>query len=384
LLLTCLAVALASMAQAAGQSASTAAAKVLGTIQSLDGNNFIVKSDEGAEVHVAAQDATRFLQVNPGQTDLKQAVPIHLQDLQTADRVLVRGSTSPDKKMTAATVIVMKKIDVEAKQQRERQDWQKRGIGGLVSAVDPASGDIMITVTALGAKTDVVVLTTKETVIRRYAPNSVRFDDARQSTLAEIKPGDQLRARGTRSDDGKHFTAEEVVSGTFRNIAGTITAIDAPTSTITVADGISKNTVQVKVTSASQLRKLPAPMAQRIALRLKGGSSQDGAPSAGGTGAAPTNAMAASASRGAAQEGMPGRGAGADLQQMLNRLPALKLTDFQKGDALMIVSTEGAAEEPVTAITVLGGVEPILAATPKGSKDMVLSPWSLSAPEGGG
>ena len=83
-------------------------------------------------------------------------------------------------------------------------------------------------------------------------------------------------------------------------------------------------------------------------------------------------------------EGAPARSAGGDLQQVLSRLPASGLSDFQKGDAVMIVSTEGAEGSSVTAITVVGGVEPILTATPKGSKDMVLSPWSLSAPEGGG
>ena len=43
----------------------------------------------------------------------------------------------------------------------------------------------------------------------------------------------------------------------------------------------------------------------------------------------------------------------------------------------MIVSTQGGSADAVTAITILGGVEPILTAAPKGSKEMVLSPWSL-------
>ena len=34
----------------------------------------------------------------------------------------------------------------------------------------------------------------------------------------QIQPGDQLRARGEKSADGTEITAEEVVSGTFRNI----------------------------------------------------------------------------------------------------------------------------------------------------------------------
>ena len=362
-----------------------ASAKLVGTIRSLGGNNLVVTSDDGPERSVAVQGTTRFLQVNPGEKDLKKSVPISLQDLQTGDRVLVLGKDSPDAKtITAGYVIVMKKIDLEARQRQQQQDWQKRGIGGLVEKSDPEAGEITISVTGAGGKKDTVIHVTKATIVRRYAPNSVKFDDAKPSTVTEIKPGDQIRARGSRSDDGTQFTAEEIVSGTFRNIAGTVSAVDAATETITVADNISKRTVQVKVTSESQLRKLPVPMAQRIAMRLKGGppSGTPGAP--GQSGARPASAGGVSGENGGPAEGGPGRAAGGDFQQLLARLPASSLSDFQQGDAVMIVSTEGTDGDAVTAITVLGGVEPILRAAPKGSKDMVLSPWSLSAPEGGG
>lgn len=359
-------------------SSASGKAKVVGTIQSLSANKLVVKSDEGADRNVAVQDTTHFLQVNPGETDLKKAVPIHLQDLQTGDRVLVLGKDAEDKSVAAGYVIIMKKIDLEARQRNQQQDWQKRGIGGLVSAVDPATGDITIALTTLGGKKVVTVRTTKTTIVRRYAPNSVKFDGAKPSTLAEIKPGDQLRARGERNEDGTQFTAEEIVSGTFRNVAGTVSSVDAASGTISVADSISKESVQVKVTPESQLRKLPVPMAQRIAMRIKGGQGE-GAP-----GGAPGSHTGAPAAENANGQSAPGRGAAGDLQQVLSRLPASTLSDFQKGDAVMIVSTEGGEGEPGTAITILGGVEPILSATPKGSKDMVLSPWSLSAPESGG
>lgn len=71
------------------------------------------------------------------------------------------------------------------------------------------------------------------------------------------------------------------------------------------------------------------------------------------------------------------------MTQMLSRLPPATLANLQKGEAVMIVSTEGAVSGEVTAITLLGGVEPILEA-PSGAQTMTLSPWSLSAPTGGG
>jgi hypothetical protein len=365
-------------------SSASTTAKVVGTIQSLATNKLVVKPDDGADRNIAVQDTTHYLQVNPGEKDLKKAVPIHLQDLQTGDRVLVLGKDGQDKSLAAGYVIVMKKIDLEARQRQEQQDWQKRGIGGLVSAVDPTSGDITIAMTSLAGKKVVTIHTTKATVVRRYAPDSVKFDEAKASTLADIKPSDQLRALGERNEDGTQFAADEIVSGSFRNIAGTISAIDAASGTMNVADSISKNTVQVKVTSESQLRKLPVPMAQRIALRLKGAAAgAGGGPGGASAGTGPTQSSGAPGAANAGGEAAPARGAGGDLQQVLSRLPASGLSDFQKGDAVMIVSTEGTGDA-VTAIMVVGGVEPILTAAPKGGRDMVLSPWSLSAPEGGG
>ena len=99
----------------------------------------------------------------------------------------------------------------------------------------------------------------------------MKFDDAKPAPIDQIKSGDQLRARGTsQSRTAAKLSAEEIVSGSFRNIAGTIKAIDAASNTMTVQDAIGKAAVVVKVSSDSQMKKLPPEMAQRIAMRLKG------------------------------------------------------------------------------------------------------------------
>jgi hypothetical protein len=61
---------------------------------------------------------------------------------------------------------------------------------------------------------------------------------------------------------------------------------------------------------------------------------------------------------------------------MLSRAPAIQLADLQKGEAVMVVSTEGTSD--VTAISLLAGVEPLLEA-PAASN--LLSNWSMG---GGG
>jgi hypothetical protein len=265
-----------------------------------------------------------------------------------------------------------------------------------VTKVDPSAGVITISSGGTAANRSIAVHVAKETILRRYAPGSVNFDDAKPSPIEQIKAGDQLRARGTRNADGSELSAEEVVTGSFRNIAGTIKAIDAGNNTMTVQDAISKSAVVVKVSPDSQMKKLPAEMAQRIAMRFKnasgaagGGPDQAGAngqatsgqgtpPSAGAT------RPAAEAQTGHGPGGAPGGNGPPDLQRMLSRLPNSKLADLQKGDAVMIVSTEGGPSDGVTAITLLAGVDAILTASPNRSASSLLSPWSLNTSGGTG
>jgi hypothetical protein len=51
-----------------------------------------------------------------------------------------------------------------------------------------------------------------------------------------------------------------------------------------------------------------------------------------------------------------------DIQSMLERMPAAALSDFKRGDAVAIASTRGADPSRMTAITILAGIEPVLAA----------------------
>ena len=349
---------------------------ILGTIKAIAGESLTVASDAGAETKVAVTSATKLLRVPPGSKDLSQAEAISLSEFQPGDRILVRLRCAGDPPVCeAGSVIAMKKSDIAEKQAHEREEWQRHGIGGLVKNVDPAQGTVTIgTMTAAGKK-DVAIEIGKSTVVRRYAPGSVKFDDAKVSSLAEVSPGDQLRARGVRASDGASFTADEIVTGAFRNIAGTISAVDAGAGTLTVSDLATKKNEVVKISADSQLRKLPAQMAQMIATRLKGGAA------AGAPAAANTPAPASASGQGGASGGQ-GRGGGGDLQQLLGRLPVAPLADFQKGDVVMIVATGAARDAQVTAITVLGGVEALLQATTQEQASSILTPWSLS--NGGG
>jgi len=361
------------------QTAEGTVVRNVGAVKSISGKSLVLKTDAGPEITISVLDGTRIVRMAAGQSDLKNAPSITLTEVQVGDRMLLRGRSGANGAIEATTLVVMKQADVAQKQQHDREDWQKRGTGGIVSAIDAAAGTFTVSVTPT---LSVVVKTSKDTSFLRYSPNSVKFADAQKGTVDQIKTGDQLRARGSRSADGKELTAEEVISGTFRNIAGTISSIDAANNTITVKDVLAKKSVIIKFNSDSQLRKLAPQMAQRLAFFLKGGAqgAQGGAPVGGQTSASGT--PASGTGPGGSSQG-PRPTGGPDFQQMLSRIPSVTLVDLQKEDAVMVVATQGTTGSEVTAITLLGGVEPILTASPNGMGAAALfSGWNLGAPGG--
>jgi hypothetical protein len=362
LLLAVVCAPLAAQAGAASTPASAGAVKQLGSIGKINGAELSLATDQGAELAVVVQPGARILRLAPGQTDLMSAAPIQLSDLQAGDRVLVRGKLAGDGVTVNATaVVVMKQQDIAQKNQQELLDWQRRSVGGVVKQVDSQAGSITLAVN----NNTVSISTTPKTTYKRYAPNSVKWEDAATAKLDDIHPGDQLRAKGNKNEDGTQLAAEAIVAGTFRNIAGLVTSIDSAAGTLTVKDLATKLPVTVKITADSQMKKLPPQLALGLAMRLKGA-----APSAV---VAPAGAPADAS-----------RPHGGDLNQLLARLPAATLGDLQKGDAVMIVSTQGSASEAPVAITLLGGVEPILTASPGSTgAQSFLTPWSLAGEPGG-
>jgi len=384
----------AAWAQATeGQSAI---AKRIGTIKAINGSALILVSTSGPEVTATVQPNARILRLAPGDKDLKNAIPLQVQELHIGDTVRVRGSGSADgNSISALEVIVITQAAVAAVSDRIRQDWQKRGLSGMVESVDTAAATVTISIPSLTAKKTVVVHTTKDTVVYRYAPDSAKPEDAKPSNLAEIHSGDQLRARGNKNTEGTEITAEEIYAGVFPQYTATVKSVDPSSGILSVQDLVSKKTLQVKISTDSQLHKIPAEMAQMFAMRLRGmmppgtpgaaGGSQGGAkPAVPANGQTPS--PAGSTWSGGGNGGGMRSGGPPDFQRMLSRMPSATLADLnlQKGDAVIILATEGTATSPHTAITLLSGVEPILQAAPSASSAMMLTPWNLGGGTPGG
>jgi len=374
--------------------------RVVGTVTAIGTGLLTVKTDAGVERKVTVPEGIKLQRIAPGEKDLSKAATIQFADLAVGDRVLVRLAPEPTSDpVTAISIVAIPQADLAQKQQKDREEWQRNGVGGLVKSVDAGTGLVVITSGAGATQKTITLHTTPATILRRYAPDSVDFNQAKPAPLEVIQVGDQLRARGTKSADGLDVAAVEVVSGSFRNISGTISSINQANSTLTLKDLVTKQNVTVHVGQDAQMRKLPETMAKILASITQAGTK------AGDSGTAGAGANAAGQARAqyGAGNGQPaggqaggqagaqggngrtpgGMGAdagggrrGGDLQSMLSRAPAIHLSDLQKGDAVMLVSTQGTAE--VTAVTLLAGVEPLLQA-PASTQNMLLSNWSMSS-----
>jgi hypothetical protein len=408
--LACLSLATLPAAAASPIQAAVAPAasggRVSGTVTAIAGNVLTIKDDSGAESKITVLDSARVLLLPAGAKNLGAATPIKLTDIAVGDRILAK-TTADGSNYTASTVVAMKQADIAKKQQQDREDWQTHGVSGLVKSVDPAAQTVTISTGSGTTAKSLVVQASKTTTIRRYAADSTKFDDAKPATLDQVKPDDQLRAKGEKNADGTQLAADAIVAGTFRNIAGTVVSVDAAANKVVVNDLTTKKPFTVDVNADSQLHKLPPTMAQGIAMRLKGGAPGSGAPGAssgagagagsgtpaasrsgtgqsagggGGAGSSQGHAAGANGGQPPAVGGAPGQ-RGGDIQQALNRAPVLELADLKKGDAVMVLTTEGQGPGEATAVTLLAGVEPLLQASPSASQSVLSASWSLG---GGG
>ena len=145
--------AFASAVGAAQDAAQPAVTRRIGSIKAVSGNSITLTPDSGPAIAVTVQPSARLLRIAPGEKDLKTATPIQLSDLQVGDRVRVRGTASADGASIAALeIIVIPAAVVAAVSEQMRQDWQKRGLGGPVTAVDPAAGTVTISTSGFAGK----------------------------------------------------------------------------------------------------------------------------------------------------------------------------------------------------------------------------------------
>ena len=364
---------LAGVSAAIAQTTSTAtsdpaitALSVMGVVSDLrpDTRQVIVKTAAGNQVTVTLSDRTDFMRIPPGEKTKDKFIKITAADFGVGDSVFARGRMSEDRKnLPALEFYVMSKGEIAQKRERQRDEWRTRGVAGAISALNTETKEISLDSRTQNGPKAVIITANAGTKFRRYAPDSVRFSDAKQSSFAELKVGDQLRALGTKSDDGGRLKAEEIVSGSLQTIGGTITEVHPESSEIKINDSQTHQQVTIIVKKDSSMRRLTPELLAALAPGKSAGPAASPSPTA----ASPANANAA-------------KGAG-DLQEMFDQLPKLTLNELKPGDSILVSSTKGAEPTRMTAIAVVSGVGPLLENAQGARKSAVaLGAMSLGGP----
>jgi Cu/Ag efflux protein CusF len=338
----------------------------IGEVKAIDAasKQMTVKTDAGSLVTVSLSDKTVYMRLAPGEQKLTNAEKIALTDVGEGDRVWARGRVSEDhKSVPASAVVVMTKADIAKKQEAERLEWRRRGILGVITALKPDTKEITISNRTTAGVQSVVIPTTDKTEMRRYAPDSIKFSDAKPAGFADIKVGDQLRALGDKSEDGLHFTPQKVVTGSFRTVAGTVTAVDAATGEIKITDLEKKQPLTIVIKQDAVLRKFPAAGEMGgMGFGRGPGAGAGGPPAAAGQGRQGGQGQAAGRPQGGASGGGPGGGPrGFNIQDMLERLPTISMADVKTGDTIIVSSTWGVDPARLTAISLVSGADTLLA-----------------------
>jgi hypothetical protein len=347
------------LAQSSGDQAITQLS-VLGVVTEVkaEAREVVVTTAAGSKVTLTLSDSTVFMRIPPGEKTKDKFIKITATDFTLGDSVFARGRISEDRKtMPAREFYVMSKGEIADKKDREREAWRTRGISGTISALKPEANEITIDARTAEGPKPIVIAANAGTKYRRYAPNSVRFSDAKPGSFADLVVGDQVRALGAKSSDGARFTPDEIVSGSFQTLTGTISEIDADQRELKLSDQASHQSITVVVSKDSTLRRLTPELLAALAPAKPAGPNPP-APAASG----------------------PAKTSG-DLQEMFDRLPTFSLTELKVGDAILISSAKSSDATRVTAMAVVSGVGPLLqSAQGDGKKAVALGAMSLGGP----
>lgn len=342
-----------------------AAKSVIGAITAIDAvkGELTVKTDGGEVFEVKAAVDLPVQQIQPGERDLTKAQLVALAGLAIGDRVRVRGALT-EKTVVANSLIVISARDIKKRDDLERLEWTKRGMVGVVDAVDAAKGEVTLKTQSMSGPHLITVAFSEKTVYKRYAPDSIKFSDAKDATMKDLKKGDQLRVLGDKNGDASRIAAERAVFGSFRTVAGTVTAVDVATGEVRIKDLQSGKAMLIRIKADSQIKKMPAGMMGGGPPGMAGGRP------AGAAGGPPTGSPGAGAQRPGASMGggggmgggmRPGGGAAPDMAAMLERMPLAKIEDIKVGESVVVSSTVGAKSDEITAITLLANADTIIA-----------------------
>jgi hypothetical protein len=288
------------------------------------------------EIEVVASDTAVLLRVPPGETSADKASKISFSEIVIGDRVFARVGAAEEGKPLQATQVVVTSRSASERQDRSRE-FRARGIAGRITEINPQTKHLVVFARSRDGVGNVDVDASGNVRFFRYAADSVNLNDARPSSFAELKVGNQLRALGQKSEDGTRLTAVEIISGSFRRTGGTITGLDPGTRRITVKNPQSGETATIVLGERSGLRRITPEIIATYEETRRGAGGPRPAPSPQPDGEPRT------------------RRRGRNLQEMIESLPSISLDDLKKGDMVFVAGTHEQDQSRLTAIMLLTG-----------------------------
>lgn len=339
-----------------------------GDVVSVNESKIVLKTKDG-DMEVGLSSSTEFKRVPPENPVLKAAVPAQLSDVAAGDKLVVSGIYGDDKTvLPARAVYIITKSDLAQKNAKETERWSTRGISGRVASVNPATNQVTIEVRGLMNSTSVVVTPKSDAIFKQYKQDSVKYSEAVESTIGNIKVGDMLRAVGDRGAEGTTFAAEEILTGSFQTVAGTVKSVDTATNEVVVTQAGTNTDVTIAITPNSAVKRFPEEMAQRMAGMgaMGGGQGQPGQGGIRPAGGAPAGGQRPAGAGPGGQGGqgrmMGGGGARGGIDDMFERFPVISIADLKPGDVIAVSSSKNSGSQKINAIKLLAGVGPFLQA----------------------
>jgi hypothetical protein len=229
----------------------------------------------------------------------------------------------------------------------------------VITALKPDAKEITISNRTMAGMQSIVIPIGDNTEMRRYAPDSIKFGDAKPSNFNELRVGDQLRALGDRAEDPLRFNAQKVVTGSFRTVGGVVTGVDPATGEIKINELEKKTPLTIIVKQDAVLRRFPSDIGAMTGGFARGAGGPGGAAPAAGQ--PPQGGQAQAADRPQRPGGPGGRPGGFNINDMLERLPVIPIADVKVGDTIIVSSTQGVDPTRLTAISLVAGADTLLA-----------------------
>jgi len=343
-----------------GQVDTTKPVTVSGTVKAVDGDKLVVETAKGPmTLTIAVTAAVKKVPAsNPSAT---AATPSSVSEIAVGDSVVVTALPTADGKLNPArTVLVISKSDLVAKEKARSDAWRTRGISGVVESVNSETNQITVKVSGpMGATSNVVVNPKPTAKFLKYSPESIKYTDAKQSTLAGVAKNDSIKALGDKSEDGASFAAEEILTGSYQQVVGTVKSVDAANNEVVVSDLQTKKDVTISLAGTGVMKRFPVQFAERMAGRSAG---QGATPGAGGQ-VRPQGQPGRGRPAGMGPGGMGGgggMGGRGNLDDMIERFENVAIADLKVGEMIGVVASKSGPNSKVKAFKLLAGVEPFV------------------------